>query len=507
MAVQRPRRRLRSFCLMLAALFFIFFSIYISSKPSSNNRFYNAHFTESPVDPFRGRQLAFWTSFREILDRHAPNCPSIVLDGSAQPVTFNALEAGPRPDMVVLPDEHLEAMKSAHAEFVEEIHTSKIIKPIHTPGSRGLVSMAGGPYFPLFMAQLRMLRRNNSTMPVEVFLRDSSEYEDHLCKKVLPQYNAKCVVLSELLGSTKHKGVEIEHYQFRTFAVLFSSFEEVVWMDADCFSLYRVEDLLESEPFTSTGLVTWPDFSASTTSQLFYQISQQEIPPMTLRAATKTGVFLISKKTHFLTLLLAAYYNYHGPSHYFSLLLQGAPGQGDKEAFIQAASALKEPVYPVSERVSALGHTTESGDFIISAVAQADPMEDYQLTKEGIWRVKEPETGKPPRVFFIHASHPKFDAADNIFGFRWDGAPDFIPGRIWTAGTDAIQRFGYDAERAYWEEVKWVSCNYENFFRAWGSKHGVCENIQGRWRDLFQTPADYGLKFSDDDSGETESEQ
>ncbi|KAF4951022.1 hypothetical protein F66182_18477, partial [Fusarium sp. NRRL 66182] len=197
MAVQRPRRRLRSFCLMLAALFFIFFSIYISSKPSTNNRFYNAHFTESPVDPFRGRQLAFWTSFREILDRHAPNCPSIVLEGSAQPVTFNALEAGPRPDMVVLPDEHLEAMKLAHTEFVEEIHTSKIIKPIHTPGSRGLVSMAGGLYFPLFMAQLRMLRRNNSTMPVEVFLRDSSEYEDHLCEKVLPQYNTKCVVLSE----------------------------------------------------------------------------------------------------------------------------------------------------------------------------------------------------------------------------------------------------------------------------------------------------------------------
>jgi alpha 1,2-mannosyltransferase len=278
-------------------------------------------------------------------------------------------------------------------------------------------------------------------------------------------------------------------------------------MDADCFPLHRVEDLLESEPFISTELVTWPDFSASTTSQLFYQISQQEIPPMTLRAATKTGVFLISKKTHFLALLLAAYYNYHGPSHYFSLLLQGAPGQGDKEAFIQAASALKEPIYPVSERVSALGHITEGGDLVVSAVAQADPIEDYQLTKEGIWRVKEPEAGKPPRVFFIHASHPKFDAADNIFGFRWDGAPDFIPGRIWAADTDAVQRFGYDAERAYWEEVKWVACNYENFFRAWGAKHGVCENIQGRWRDLFQTPSEDGLKFSDGGSGEADSER
>lgn len=498
MPVQRPRRRLRSFCLILAALFFIIFSIYIYGKPSSSNRFYDAHYTESPVDPFRGRQLAFWNSFREILDRNAPNCPPPELSDFAEPTPFSATEPGPRPDLIVLSNDHLETMKSAHTAFVDEIHASKTVKPFHTPGSRGIVTMAGGPYFPLFLAQLRMLRRSKSTLPVEVFLRDSSEYEDHLCVKVLPQYNAKCVVLSELLGSTKHKGVEIEHYQFRTFAVLFSSFEEVIWMDADCFPLYRVEDLLDSEPFASTGMVTWPDFSASTTSQLFYEISQQEIPAMTLRASTKTGVFLISKKKHFLTLLLAAYYNYHGPSHYFNLLLQGAPGQGDKEAFIHAALALGEAVYPVSERVTALGHTTEGGEKIISAVAQADPIEDYRLTKEGIWRVKDPAAGKAPRVFFIHASHPKFDANDNIFGFRWDGTPDFVAGRLWTVDTNAINRFGYDAEKAYWEEVKWVACNYETSLQAWTNKHGVCENILERWRTLYENNQDGDLGFTDD---------
>ncbi|OKL57477.1 hypothetical protein UA08_07201 [Talaromyces atroroseus] len=502
MAVQRPRRRLRSLCFLLAALFFIIFSIYIYGKPSSSNRFYDAHYTESPVDPFRGRQLAFWTAFRDILDRHAPDCPSPEITGFANPTPFNALESSPRPDLIVLPAAHRETMKSAHVAFVDEIRSAKSVKPIHTPGSRGLVSMAGGPYFPLFLAQLRMLRRSNSNLPVEVFLRDSSEYENHLCEKVLPQYNAKCVVLSALLGSTKHKGVEIEHYQFRTFAVLFSSFEEVVWMDADCFPLYRVEDLLDSEPFASTGLVTWPDFSASTTSQLFYEISQQDIPPMTLRAATKTGVFLISKKKHFLTLLLAAYYNYHGPSHYFALLLQGASGQGDKETFLQAALALKEPVYPVSERVGALGHVVDGGEMAISAVAQADPIEDFTLTKEGKWRVQDPAAGKAPRVFFIHASHPKFDASDNIFGYQWDGSvPASMPpptaGRLWTDNADVIRRFGYDAEKAYWEEVKWVACNYETSLHAWAAKHGVCDNIQGHWRNVFENAHDDDLQFTD----------
>jgi alpha 1,2-mannosyltransferase len=492
----------RSLCLVLAALFFVVFSFYIYGQPSSSNRFYDAHYTSSPVDPFRGRQLAFWTALRDILDRHAPDCPPPELTGVADLAPFTAREASPRPELIVLPHAHLEAMRAAHGAFVDEIHSTDTVKPIHTPGSRGLVSMAGGPYFPLFLAQLRMLRRSNSNLPVEVFLRDSSEYERHLCEKVLPQYNAKCVVLSELLlGSTKHQGVEIEHYQFRTFAVLFSSFEEVVWMDADCFPLYNVEDLLDAEPFVSTGLVTWPDFSASTTSPLFYEISQQAVPPMTLRAATKTGVFLISKKKqkHFLTLLLAAYYNYHGPSHYFSLLLQGAPGQGDKETLFQAAHALQEPVYAVSERVGALGHVVDSA-LAVSAVAQADPIEDFGLTSAGIWRVQDPAAAKAPRVFFIHASHPKFDASDNIFGYPWDGGPSTIPGRLWTENADAIKRFGYDAEKAYWEEVKWAACNYETSLQAWAGRHGVCDSVQERWRNVFENAHDESLVFTDTDT-------
>lgn len=495
MAVQRIRRRLRSCSLLLASSFFIFFSIYIYCKPSSN-RFYNAHYTDSPVDPFRGRQIAFWNSFREVLDQHAPNCPPPEIRGKAEPVPFNALEPTDRPDLLVVPDDHLEAMQSAHSNFVAEIRRSTTLKPIHTPGSRGLVSMAGGAYFPLFLAQLRMLRRKKSTLPVEVFLRDTSEYEKHLCEKVLPQYNAKCVVLSELLGSTKHKGVEIEHYQFRTFAVLFSSFEEVVWMDAECFPLHSVEDLLDSDPYNSTGLVTWPDFSASTISPLFYRITQQEIPSTTGRAATKTGVFMISKQSHFLPLLLASYYNYHGPSHYFALLLQGAPGAGDKEAFIEAATALGEPVYAVSERVGALGHVVEGGATEYSAVAQSDPIEDFRLTSEGIWRVKDSAAGKAPRVFFIHGNYPKFAASEDVFGHKWDN-PGVHSGRLWTHEPDVIKRFGYDVEKAYWEELQWVACNYERSFQAWAEKSGVCNNLQEYWNGVFADEHPGDLQFSD----------
>ncbi|KAF7590669.1 hypothetical protein BBP40_002561 [Aspergillus hancockii] len=153
-----------------------------------------------------------------------------------------------------------------------------------------------------------------------------------------------------------------------------------------------------AEPFTSTGLVTWLDFWAPTASPLYYNISRQPIPSMIARTSSETGVFLISKISHSLALLLAAYYNYYEPSRHFMSLSQGAPGEGDKEAFIQAAAATGEPFYTVSDKVSAIRHENAGGGISGSAMAQADPSEDYQLTVQGKWHVKDPSVSKAPKI-------------------------------------------------------------------------------------------------------------
>ena len=163
-------------------------------------------------------------------------------------------------------------------------------------------------------------------MPVELFVKDSTEYKSHICEKTLPELNARCVVLSEVMGLEKPKstdntdGVKIKHYQLKSFAVLFSSFEKVIWLDADCIPIHDPATLLTTDPFKSTGLVTWPDYWASTIFPLCFIISHQPELATTDRATTEAGVFLVSKKAHSHTLLLAAYYNYYGPSHYYHLL-------------------------------------------------------------------------------------------------------------------------------------------------------------------------------------------
>jgi alpha 1,2-mannosyltransferase len=408
-------------------------------------------------------------------------------------VHYNATTTEPRPDLILLGKNELEAMEEAHANYINDVKVSKKIRPVHSPGTRGLVTTAGGSYLPVFLSALRMLRRTGSTLPVEVYMKDASEYEKSICEDVLPDMDARCFILSDIVGNNI-----IQHYQLKVFAVLFSSFEEIVWMDADCFPLDKPEILLNHEPFTSTGLVTWPDFWASSISPVYFNISRQPIPPMSERQSSETGVFLVSKKTHYLTMLLAAYYNYYGPSHYFRLLSQGAPGEGDKETFLQAATAVGEPFYTVSERVQAIGHAKPDG-FSGSAMAQSDPIGDYALTSQGKWRVQDPSVDKPPRVFFVHANYPKFNPAENVFGAKWETAPTLRPdgteGRAWTAPEDVLRRFGLDIEKAYWEEIKWISCNPEIEFKTWETKTEVCEKVESYWNTVFAEPHDDDPKF------------
>lgn len=495
--------RLRAILLALSAMLIItFMYLYGRTAWLSEKKLDMPVQTEQNV-PLQKQQAFFWRNFQPLLEKHKPDCPSPWRLTASGAIGFDAVNPPERPDVLLFPEIHREPMQKAHDEFIQSIKNSTDLSSVHIPGTSGIVSSAGKAYLPVFVTSLRMLRRTGSTLPVELFFKDSIEYEENICEEVLPSLNAKCVVLSDILREAESEStVEIAHYQIKIFAVLFSSFERVIWMDSDCFPLHDPAVLFDSEPFMSKGLVTWPDFWVSTASPLYYDISRQPVPPMDARASSETGVFLVSKKSHFRSLLLSAYYNYYGPSHYFMLLSQGGPGEGDKETFIQAASAIGEDFYTVSEPVKPVGHPKENGKISGSAMVQSDPTEDFQLTSQNKWRVKDPSVAKAPRVFFIHAHYPKFNPADKLFGHKWETAPTLKPdgsyGRAWIVANETLKRFGYDAERAYWEEIKWVSCNLEEDFESWRGKSGICNQVEEYWHNVFENPLEYVPEFTDD---------
>ncbi|KAJ5811695.1 hypothetical protein N7474_007996 [Penicillium riverlandense] len=426
----------------------------------------------------------FWRQFQPLLEEHEPKCGPPRRIGNAEIARYKTSDPDPRPDMLEMPAHDVLRMTKAHSDFVDAINANPPSLS-YVPGSRGLVCTAGGQYLPILVISLRMLRRTGSRLPVEVFLANHDEYEEHICEKVLPSLNAKCVILSDVLDASSGSR-PIEKFQFKPFAMLFSSFEDILFLDADAFPLAKPESLFKHEPFQSKGMLTWPDFWASSVSPLYYRISSQEVAAMDLRQSTESGEVLISKRTHFKTLLLSTYYNYWGPTHYYRLFSQGTAGEGDKETFLAAATALGEPFYQVSERICAIGHRTEGG-LAGSAMVQFSPIEDYKLTQKGIWRVSGDNSAKQPRPFFIHANFPKFNPA-TVFSqqsvnpaFNDDGSYT----RAWTMPDFVVNDFGRDVEKEFWAEIMWTACELEDKFKSWENQTTICPDVKKYWTAVF----------------------
>ena len=444
--------------------------------PSSNGQPQAFHDSSGHVD--------FWRQFQPLLAAHKPKCDSPIRLGRAPSVRFEAHNSDHRPELLDIASSDIDNMKLAHRGFVDVIKT-KPPKLSYVPGTKGLVSTAGGPYLPVFVISLRMLRRTGSILPMEVFLADESEYEHYICDVVLPPLNARCMILSHVLDAVPGAW-KIEKYQFKPFAILFSSFEEILFLDADAFPLMKPEALFDSEPFKSKKMVTWPDFWASSISPMYYEIASQHVPPINLRQSTESGEVLISKKTHLRTLLLCTYYNFWGPTHYYPLFSQGASGEGDKETFVAAAITVEEPFYQVSEPICAIGHRTDGG-MAGSAMIQADPTDDYALTTKGIWRVKG-MNAPAPKAFFIHANFPKFNPA-TVFNKQTVNpafADDGSYTRAWTIPETKIQELGVDVEKQFWEEILQTACELEDKFESWKGHSGICAGVKNYWNTIFE---------------------
>lgn len=105
-------------------------------------------------------------------------------------------------------------------------------------GNKGIVTSAGGIYFPVLLNSLRMLRRTGNTLPVEVFLKNRDEYKELACEGLFKELGAKYVVLSELVGEFGTQ-VEFIYYQMKAYTILFSLFEEMLFLDANNFSVRK----------------------------------------------------------------------------------------------------------------------------------------------------------------------------------------------------------------------------------------------------------------------------
>ena len=140
-----------------------------------------------------------------------------------------------------------------------------------------------------------------------------------------------------------------------------------------------------------------------------------------------------------------------------------------------AAEALQAPYYAPSEQIVAIGHY-ENGGLGGTAMVQYDVIEDYTLTKQGLWRVKDPSVAPQPRPIFVHAHYPKFNPG-RIYDDR--GLLYYENGtsrRAWTDMPETMAGLNkdFDFEMRFWEEMKWCSCYLEFMFQDWRESEDIC---------------------------------
>jgi alpha 1,2-mannosyltransferase len=438
----------------------------------------------------------FWSELATALVDAQPQCEPLKLsdEGFESMVKFTPLEphkAHPNRLLNFTDNEETALFRSHYAMRLSAKELAS--KVPFAQGTTGLVTTANAKYMPIFLVSLRLLRRTGCDLPMEVFIDDWSKYDATVCETVLPSLNARCVVLSNIYDTAANAKAP-DHYQYKAFAILFSSFQHVLFLDSDAFPSQDPKALFSVPPYTTHGLVTWPDFWAQTISEHFYHIAAIPEVPSQSRLSTESGQLLMNKDIHRETLLMMVYYNYYGPDYYYILFSQGSPGAGDKETFTQAAMAVGLPYYQVRTAPAALGRFL-NGAFEGTGIGQADPRSDYQylapmrshIHDQAHWQdqdlVSKNQRNHPrtvptkPQPLFIHQNNLKLDPARVLN----DKRPFDMEGhahRLWGKKEDMEKHLGYDVEQRMWEVIVEEGCREDG-------RSDKCRNLRAWYRDVF----------------------
>ena len=427
----------------------------------------------------------FWVKWSRIFYDSRPTIDPIVVHHPASTEGSDKAngERQPSSHTLDLKEEVISSLKNSHKALLHDrggLYGEEFKeKAKGLFSSTGIVTVAGGQYFAPAIVSIRMLRRV-SDLPVQVFIGDHMDYEPEICEHLLPALNAECFAVSDFLAQDS---VDVTHFQLKALAILFSSFESVLWLDSDCFTVRDPLEILNAEPFKSTGLVTWPDYWKATEDPVFYDIAgMPSFPPGMPARSTESGELAISKEKHLSSLLLACYYNVYGPQYYYPILSQGATGEGEKETFLAAAVVLGLPYYRVKEHVGTLGYFTAEGNFKGGAMVQYHPVDDL-VVHNGTWATEEDSGALRP--FFLHAHSPKLNFA-RMLDEHTLTSPAGKAIRLWGDKQGTEKKFsGRDIEKEVWQEMKDITCALEHLMKDWRGKKKLCMRVKEHYGELF----------------------
>jgi hypothetical protein len=177
---------------------------------------------------------------------------------------------------------------------------------------RGVVIAGGGDkFFPALYITVRALRHVGCALPIQVWYLGRKREMPPKRKALLAPYEVQCIDADQI--RRRHPARCLDGWQLKVFATLHASFEEILFLDADCYPCRNPEFLFELEDYKARGAIFWPDIR-TVDSRLKWSAFGVGDPRRL--GSIESGQFVLHKGPSWRPLNLAWFYNAYATYYY-----------------------------------------------------------------------------------------------------------------------------------------------------------------------------------------------
>ena len=106
-----------------------------------------------------------------------------------------------------------------------------------------------------------MLRHLGCALPIELWYLGRAELDKRMSQLITP-FGVKCI--DALIIRQRYPVRDLTGWGLKPYAILHSSFKEVLFLDADNLPVVNPEYLFETPEFSNCGAIFWPALSIAT---------------------------------------------------------------------------------------------------------------------------------------------------------------------------------------------------------------------------------------------------
>jgi len=321
----------------------------------------------------------------------------------------------------------------------------------------GIIIPGGGlKYFTNAWVTVRMLRKLECNLPIQIWHLGPSEIDDRMRAMTAP-YDVEFIDAYEVRKA--HPIRNLNGWELKPFSILHSRFKDVILIDADNVPVVNPDFLFKTPQYKELGAIFWPDFGHLKPSDPIWDICGVEFRD---EPEWESGQIVVNKERCWSALQLAMWYNNHSDFFYQYIL-------GDKDTYHLAFRKLNQPVAMPSTPVKAIKWTLCQHDFDGNRIFQHRVNDKWSLEKENdhiwdfqyeadcrrfleelqtLWFGKKQQT---PR--FNNAKRPQkenelaHEIIRNVFYYERIG----FDSRPMTFGSDGCVKQGAGIHETYWD--------------------------------------------------------